>query len=84
MPAISDYDDPCIVVAALKQAYYALLQGEQAQTVEFQSGDGSMQHVIYHKTDLELLRTEISRLTVECREQTTGKVKRYALRAGGF
>lgn len=79
-----DYTDPCAVLEKLRPAYYALVSGEKAMTVEFQSGDGARQTVTYHRADLSMLRAEMSRLQMECEAKTGGKVRRHALRAGGF
>ena len=79
-----DYTDPCAVLEKLRPAYIALVAGEKAMTVEFQSGDGSSQMVTYHKANITALREEIGRLQIECAAVTSGKTKRHALRAGGF
>ena len=81
--ATLDYTDPCAVLEKLRPAYIALVAGEKAMIVEFQSGDGSSQTITYHKANIASLREEISRLEMACAAKTSGQTRRYAMRAGG-
>lgn len=78
-----DYSDPCAVVPLLREAYYALLAGEKAQTVTFEAVDGIKRTTTYHKADIAALAAEIRRLDGECAAKTTGRPARFAISTGG-
>lgn len=78
-----DYDDPCSILASLKPALYALLRGEGVQTVEFEAGNGTRERVSYARSDIGMLRSEISRLEDACAVKQGKKRRRFAIRAVG-
>jgi hypothetical protein len=78
----TDYADPCAILPRIREAYYGLLEGRRPELVEFEAGNGVRRKVQYGRTDLVLLRAELSRLEGLC-YQRAGTRRRFGLRAGG-
>lgn len=76
-----DLSDPCVALAKLRPAYYALMGGTQTQEVEFRSGNGSLRRVLYSTANIALLKEEITKLEAQCAAQT-GKRRQHAIVAG--
>ena len=83
MADLVDWVDPCAALAALRQVYYALLSGSQAETVEFANAHGAARRVTYTKVNLAALASEIGRLDAACRARSpTARPRRHAIVGG--
>ena len=80
---VVDYDDPCALLALMRPAYYALLGGSKAETVKFSSANGQTREVTYARTNITALRAEVRQLESACTAKSSGRSRRFAIRAGG-
>lgn len=82
MPELN-YDDPCALLAVLRPAYYGLLGGSKAETIEFDAGNGVRRKVTYARSNINTLRDEVRRLEAACAAKTDGRPRRFAMTPGG-
>lgn len=81
--ATVDVNDPCAVLAVLRQTELDLLTGAKPITVEFLTGNGSGRRVTYDRVKLTDLRQAIARYESACAQAGGGAPKRQAI-IGGF
>lgn len=72
-----DWTDPCAVAASLRPAYYQLIAGAAAVSIRVENRE-----VTFAKTDVVLLKTEITRLDNACALKQGQNPKRRAIRFG--
>lgn len=72
-----DFSSPCAVLALLRQAHFDLITGKHVAMVGY---DGKQ--VSYTKAELPALEKAIAKYEAQC-ALISGKVKRFAIRAGG-
>lgn len=81
--AAVDWDSPCARYAALRDAYYTIVQGGGETMIRIQGPEGE-QEVRYHAVDLDTLRNEMNSAQAECSATTSGTNprRRFAIRGG--
>jgi hypothetical protein len=77
-----DWQDPCARAAALREAYYTLVQGGE-QSVRLKNGDHE-EEVTYGKTDLARLASELRQAEADCAAVNGTAGRRYAIRGGAM
>lgn len=83
-----DWTDPCARADALRDAYFNLLSGAKAQTVEYQDS-GTQRSITYMSTKVDLaeLRNELRAAEKECATgelSSTTNTNRFAIRGGAL
>lgn len=78
-----DFSDPCARYAALRDAYYTLLQGGVETLIRYK-GPESEEEVRYAATKLDVLKLEMLSAQAECSASTgtTNPNRRFAIRGG--
>lgn len=75
-----DWTDPCARATALREAYYALVQGGETQ-VRVRNGEHE-QEVRYGAASLATLKRELAQAEAECARKNGTGGGRFAIRAG--
>lgn len=78
-----DLSDPCARAAALRAAYYTLVQGGAETMIRYRGPEGERE-VRYKAPDMNTLLSELRVAETECSATTGGPNpgRRYAIRAG--
>lgn len=76
--AAVDVNDPCALLTAMREVYYAVAAGGQVTSIQFAD-----RKVTYSGADLVFLRSEIARLQIECAQKQGKTSPRFAISAGG-
>ena len=76
-----DWTDPCAKAAALREAYYTLVQGAQEASIRIRNGEHERE-VAYSKVDLKTLQTEYQLAEAACAQKNGTGGRRFAITAG--
>lgn len=81
--AVIEWDDPCARYAALRDAYFNLLQGGVEILIRYK-GPESEEEVRYAATKLDVLKLEMISAQAECSAATgtPNPNRRFAIRGG--
>ncbi|MGV1352812.1 hypothetical protein [Klebsiella pneumoniae] len=81
---MTDWTNPCERAAALRDAYYRVLSGQQEVEIEARTGDGG-QMVKFGKVDLNRLKSEWQAAEDECQRANgvTPAPRRSVISLGG-
>lgn len=81
--AVVDWTDPCARAAALRNAYYRVISGDQEAEIETRTGE-AQERVKFSRVDVARLKAEWEAAEAECQAKNgiTPTPRRSAIRIG--